>query len=155
MIPAGKTVVFTGSSGVGKSTLINGLIGEERQATKDLRNDDQGRHTTTYRELILLEGGGILVDTPGMREFGLLADGEEGINKSFSDIEALMSSCYFNNCSHENEKGCKVTEALENGSLDEERYYSYLKLLKETQYMARKESKKWSEILYESHRKKE
>jgi len=141
MIPAGKTAVFTGSSGVGKSTLINGLIGEERQATKSLRNDDQGRHTTTYRELILLEGGGILVDTPGMREFGLLADGEEGINKSFSDIETLMSSCYFNNCSHENEKGCKVVEALENGSLDEERYYSYLKLLKESQYMARKESK--------------
>jgi ribosome biogenesis GTPase len=141
LVPKNKTVVFTGSSGVGKSTLINGLIGQVKQKTQSLRNDDQGRHTTTYRELLQLEGGGLLVDTPGMREFGLLGDEEEGLGKSFKDIEDLMVRCYFNNCSHTTEKGCKVLEALEDGSLDQERYHSFIKLQKESEYMARKSSK--------------
>lgn len=141
LIPAGKTAVFTGSSGVGKSTLINGLIGAYRQKTKTLRNDDQGRHTTTYRELLLLEGGGILVDTPGMREIGLLGDEEDGISKSFTDIEDLMTQCRFSNCTHKSEAGCCVIEALETGVLEQERYDSYIKLLKESQYMQRMSSK--------------
>lgn len=141
LIAPGKTVVFTGSSGVGKSTLINGLIGSARQKTQTLRDDDQGRHTTTYRELILLEGGGLLVDTPGMREIGLLGDEEEGLRKSFADIETLMRGCKFSNCSHTKEKGCLVLESLENGDLSRERYDSYIKLLKESEYMQRKNDK--------------
>lgn len=141
LIAPGKTVVFTGSSGVGKSTLINGLIGSARQKNQTLRDDDQGRHTTTYRELILLEGGGLLVDTPGMREIGLLGDEEEGLRKSFADIETLMRGCKFSNCSHTKEKGCLVLESLENGDLSRERYDSYIKLLKESEYMQRKNDK--------------
>lgn len=141
LIPSGKTAVFTGSSGVGKSTLINGLIGAHRQETKALRNDDQGRHTTTYRELILLEGGGILVDTPGMREIGLLGDEEEGLSKSFADVEELMTQCKFKNCTHTTEQECKVLEALDEGTLDTDRYENYRKLLKESEYMQRKNDK--------------
>lgn len=141
LIPVRKTAVFTGSSGVGKSTLINGLIGAYRQKTKTLRNDDQGRHTTTYRELLLLEGGGILVDTPGMREIGLLGDEEEGLRKSFLDIGKLMTLCKFNNCTHKSEVGCRVIEAIDTGELDKDRYDGYLKLLKESQYMHRMNSK--------------
>lgn len=140
-VTPGKTVVFTGSSGVGKSTLINGLIGSARQKTHTLRSDDQGRHTTTYRELILLEGGGLLVDTLGMREIGLLGDGKEGLRKSFADIETLVRGCEFSNCTHTKEKGCLVLESLENGELSKERYDSYKKLLKESEYMQRKNDK--------------
>lgn len=155
LIPVGKTVVFTGSSGVGKSTLINGLIGEAIQKTQSLRNDEQGRHTTTYRELLQLDGGGILVDTPGMREFGLLGDEEDSLGKSFADIESLMTSCYYRNCTHTVEKGCKVLEALEKGELDSIRYESFIKLQKESAYMSRKASKNgqrsYMRKLYKQH----
>ncbi|MGM9551510.1 MAG: ribosome small subunit-dependent GTPase A [Clostridia bacterium] len=132
-IKEGKTVALVGSSGVGKSTLINRLLKEERLATKGLRNDDKGRHTTTRRELFLLKHGGMLIDTPGMRELGLW-DIDDGLDKSFSDIEDLASMCRFNNCSHTNEPGCAVREAIEKGQLQKERWLSYNKLKTENRY---------------------
>lgn len=146
-ITEGKTVAFMGSSGVGKSTLINCLLGEERMQTNGLRNDDKGRHTTTHREMILLPHGGIVIDTPGMRELGMW-DSEEGIGHTFSDIEDLALQCRFNDCTHSGEKDCAIAEALERGELSEERWQSYLKLKAEndfaadsSSYLAAKESK--------------
>ncbi|WP_312651682.1 ribosome small subunit-dependent GTPase A [Proteiniclasticum sp.] len=127
----GKTVAFIGSSGVGKSTLINRLLGREVMATQGLRNDDKGRHTTTSRELLLLPEGGAVIDTPGMRELGIdHADLEE----SFVDIMELQTKCRFNDCSHEKEPGCAIRHALEEGFLTRERYENYQKLKKETKY---------------------
>ncbi len=129
----GRTVAFIGSSGVGKSTLINRLLGEDRLTTNGLRNDDKGRHTTTRRELLLLEQGGMVIDTPGMRELGLW-EPEEGLSISFSDIEALAAMCRFQNCSHTNEPHCAVREAIDKGVLSEERLRSYRKLKAELRY---------------------
>ena len=112
----GKTVTFVGSSGVGKSTLTNRLLGEERIKTGGIRGDGRGRHTTTHRELMQLPCGAFVIDTPGMREFGLW-DAAEGIEKTFSDIEALARSCRFSDCSHTSEPGCAVRAALADGSL--------------------------------------
>lgn len=131
----GKTIAFLGSSGVGKSTLINRLLGNDRIATGDLRNDDKGRHTTTHRELITLENGAFLIDTPGMRELGMW-DNESGIDTVFSDIEELISQCKFSNCTHTNEPGCAVQKVLSEGTLDMTRWQSYLKLKKENEYVA-------------------
>lgn len=132
-IGKGKTAAFIGSSGVGKSTLINGLLGEERLMTNGLRNDDKGHHTTTRRELFSLPGGGNVIDTPGMREMGMW-DSDDGIDKSFSDIEKLAAHCRFSDCTHENEPGCAVREAVRNGFLDEDRLLSYKKLRAENAY---------------------
>ena len=132
-IQEGKTVALMGSSGVGKSTLINRLLGENRLDTKALRNDDKGKHTTTRRELFLLEQGGMVIDTPGMRELGLW-DIDEGPDKSFSDIETLASMCRFRNCSHTNEPHCAVREAVAQGVLSKERLQSYQKLQSEKRY---------------------
>lgn len=132
-IKNGKTAAFAGSSGVGKSTLINRLLGENRLDTNGLRNDDKGRHTTTRRELFLLKHGGMVIDTPGMREIGLW-DIDEGLDKSFSDIEALAVMCRFSDCTHTNEPGCAVKEAVAKGKLSEERLKSYLKLKSENRY---------------------
>ncbi len=135
----GKTVAFIGSSGVGKSTLINRLLGEERLDTNGLRNDDKGRHTTTHRELILIPTGGAVIDTPGMRELGMW-DSENGIDRTFADIEELAAECRFKNCTHSGEMGCAVCEALENGTLSEQRWQSYKKLKAELAYAQDSES---------------
>jgi ribosome biogenesis GTPase len=132
----GKTVSFLGSSGVGKSTIINALLGYERQKTGEVReSDSRGRHTTTYRELIALPEGGVLIDTPGMREIEIWGD-EDGLSKAFDDIEELAAKCRFNDCGHGNEPGCAVNEALDNGELDADRYQNYLKLQKELRRLA-------------------
>jgi len=132
-ITEGKTVAFIGSSGVGKSTLINRLLGEEKLLTNGLRNDDKGRHTTTHRELFLLSNGGMVIDTPGMRELGMWDSGD-GIDRTFSDIETLANSCRFHDCTHTSEPGCAVRAAIKNGTLSEERYHSYEKLNAENEY---------------------
>lgn len=135
----GKTVAFIGSSGVGKSTLINCLLGKERLDTNGLRNDDKGRHTTTRRELFMLPSGGLVIDTPGMREFGMW-DNQEGIDRTFSDIEELAEQCRFRNCTHLGEPGCAVQRALKQGKLTIERWQSYRKLKAESAYAEDKES---------------
>ena len=127
----GITASFIGSSGVGKSTLINCLAGEELLSTSEIRSDDKGRHTTTRRELLTLSQGGIVIDTPGMREIGVES---ADLSKSFADIDVLISQCRFNDCSHGNEPGCAVRKAIESGELDKRRFENYQKLKKEARY---------------------
>jgi ribosome biogenesis GTPase len=126
----GTTSVMLGSSGVGKSTLVNRFAGRELMAVKETReDDDEGRHTTTHRELILLPGGGVIIDTPGIRELQLWEGG--GINETFSDVEDLALTCRFNDCSHTQEPGCAVLAALHTGELESERFQSWRKLQRE------------------------
>ena len=134
-IEPGKTYAFLGSSGVGKSTLINKLIGSDELETGAIREDGKGRHTTTRRELIALESGAFLIDTPGMRELGMW-DSEEGIKTTFADIEELMLHCKFSDCSHTSEPGCAVQAALKDGRLQQDRWESYLKLKIENEFAA-------------------
>jgi len=135
----GRTAVMVGSSGVGKSTLLNALLGVERMATQAIREDDgRGRHTTSHRELILLPGGGLLLDTPGMRELGLW-DSDEGVAATFEDVEALAARCRFSDCGHTNEPGCAVRAALETGALDDGRWQGYRKLQRELAFTDAKE----------------
>ena len=130
-IQPGETCALIGSYGVGKSTLVNALLGEERMATQDIRAADaRGRHTTSSRHLILLPGGGLLLDTPGIREVGLI-DAEAGLSTVFEDIEALAATCRFRDCSHTTEPGCAVRAALEAGELDAERWAHFQKLEQE------------------------
>jgi ribosome biogenesis GTPase len=128
----GITACFIGSSGVGKSTLINKLLGKDMLATFEIREKDgRGRHTTTRRELMLLPCGGIVIDTPGMRELGI---DSADISKTFSDIDDLILKCRFSNCSHVNEPGCAVLEAIQDGHLSVKRYENYQKLKQEILY---------------------
>jgi ribosome biogenesis GTPase / thiamine phosphate phosphatase len=141
-IKEGETVALLGSSGVGKSTLANKLFGQEVLKTNDIREEDgKGKHTTTHRELLVLENGGILIDTPGMRELQLW-EGDNSLSHSFQDIDTFAEQCRFRDCTHNNEPGCGVQTAIENGALDEDRYNSFLKLQRELAYFARKEDQK-------------
>ncbi len=127
---SGKTVALLGSSGVGKSTLVNHLLGSEVMKTGSVRDDGRGRHTTTRRELILLPHGGAVIDTPGLREVQMWA-AEGGLAKTFDDLEALAVNCKFSDCQHDAEPGCAVKAALEDGTLDEARFASWLELQRE------------------------
>jgi len=136
---AGETLGFVGSSGVGKSTLLNRLLGREAQATAVVReHDSRGRHTTTHRELFVLPTGALVIDTPGMREF-TLADAGEGLGAAFADIEELAAQCRFTDCAHREEPGCAVRDAVSRGEIAGERLAAYEKLLKELRYEASRE----------------
>lgn len=133
----GATVAFLGYSGVGKSTLINALLGEQRLATASVRRgDSQGRHTTTRRELIRLPSGALVIDTPGMRELRMWAGAAAA--DSFADVEEIMARCRFGNCRHRGEPGCAVRAALADGTLDARRYANYGKLKRELRHAARR-----------------
>ncbi len=152
-IKPGRTVGLIGSSGVGKSTLVNRLAGNEALKTAETRaSDERGRHTTTHRQLFILPGGGILLDTPGMREMQFW-DAEQGLKKTFDDIEALAPSCRFKDCAHGSEPGCAVKAAVEAGALAAERLASWAKLRREAAHeTARREApaatekQKWKTI---------
>jgi ribosome biogenesis GTPase len=133
VLSPGKTYCFIGSSGVGKSTIINGLVGRDVLETKVVSGTGEGRHTTVRRELIVLENGAMVIDNPGMREFGVLG-AEGGIDASYSDIVALSSQCHFRDCTHTNEPGCAVLKALETGAIDAEHYENFIKLRSESEY---------------------
>lgn len=135
-----STVALLGPSGAGKSSLINALIGTEHQVVRDVRHDGKGRHTTTARSLIALPSGGVLLDTPGLRELQLW-DGDEGLDETFSDITSLAEQCRFRDCSHSHEPGCAVVAALRAGSLAQDRLESYRKLERELKWLHQKQDR--------------
>lgn len=130
----GKTIVFLGSSGVGKSSLVNALAGEEIMTVNGIREDDsKGRHTTTHRQLVMLKNGSMVIDTPGMRELGMW-DVSVGIGEAFDDVEEFLGKCKFSDCMHQTEPGCAIKDAISNGILSRERWESYIKLKSEAKY---------------------
>jgi ribosome biogenesis GTPase / thiamine phosphate phosphatase len=132
----GRTLALMGSSGVGKSTIVNRLLGADVQRIQEVRlHDARGRHTTTHRELFVLPGGGIVLDTPGMRELQLMVS-ERGLRETFDDIEETAAACRFTDCRHETEPGCAVREALASGALDDARYANYRKMQAEMEHTA-------------------
>jgi len=133
LLSPGKSYCFVGSSGVGKSTLINHLIGRERLETRTVSETGEGRHTTVRRQLIRLEGGALVIDNPGMREFGIFS-AEDGLESNFSDLTALSATCRYRNCSHAGESGCAVLEAVNSGEISREHVESYLKLREESEF---------------------
>ena len=153
-----KTVVFLGMSGVGKSSLLNALIGHEITAVKAIReDDDRGRHTTTHRELFMLPMGAMVIDTPGMRELGLYG-ADEGISAGFYDVEELFARCRFSDCGHQTEPGCAIATALDDGTLARERWESYLAQKQENRYVDDKavylsEKQAWAKSIARSTRK--
>ena len=162
VLESGKTYCLLGSSGVGKTTLLNHLIGRDVFETNLVREKDgKGRHTTARRQLVVLDQGAMLIDTPGMRELGNIGV-NTGIGESFSDILNLSRGCRFNDCTHTNEVGCSVRSALQNGDLSETRYQSYLKIIKESEYYQmsyvekRKKGKKFGQFIKSvmKHKKK-
>jgi len=159
-VSPGHTIALLGSSGVGKSTLINHFMGYERLQTAEVREKDgKGRHTTTHRELILLPSGGLLLDTPGMRELQLWV-GDDNLEKSFSDIDEIAANCRFDDCAHETEPGCAVNAAVASGELPEERFNNYKKLRQELSFLDRKndpkvfsvERERWKAVSKEQRR---
>lgn len=140
----GQTVAFIGSSGVGKSTLINSLLGQAKMETREIRTDDKGKHTTTRRELFLTDALGIVIDTPGMKE---LAVQHVDLEKAFADIEELMQQCKFKDCQHKSEPGCAVQEAITDGLLSAKRLQSYRKIEREAKHAELKAEKREKEIL--------
>jgi len=152
-LPEGQTGVLVGSSGVGKSTLLNSLTGEALRRTQEVRAaDGRGRHTTSLRELFLLPGGGCLIDTPGIREVGLSAESAD-LDGAFSDIAAIAARCRFRDCAHGAEPGCALQEALAEGLLDPQRYGNYVRLRREVAYeTARSDQRLWREREQKWHR---
>ncbi len=145
-LTAGKTIVFLGSSGVGKSSLVNALAGKDIMNVSEIRTaDGRGRHTTTHRQLIMLDSGVMIIDTPGMREIGMW-DAANGLEHSFADIEQYFGKCKFRDCRHQSEPGCAVKQAIVNGELSHERWNNYLQLKKESSYSEGKDDylvQKW------------
>ena len=140
LIPAGRTAVLLGPSGAGKSTLVNRLIGDEVMRTAAVRSDGKGRHTTTHRQLLAMPWGGLLIDTPGLRELQLWADVEDagGVARLFTDVDELASRCRFSDCRHDREPGCAVQAAIARGELSRGRLESYRKLLREATAVERR-----------------
>jgi ribosome biogenesis GTPase len=136
LVGPGRTAALLGSSGAGKSSLVNRLLGRDAQAVRDVRADGRGRHTTTHRELFLLPGGGLVVDTPGLRVIGPWAG--DGVGAAFGDLEELASGCRFRDCRHAGEPGCAVREAIDSGALDEERLECFRKLERELAFLERR-----------------
>ncbi len=155
-VAVGRTLALLGPSGAGKSTLTNALVGEAVMFTRALRADGKGRHTTVHRELVVLPGGGLVVDTPGLRSVGL-TDLSESLDLVFAEVEELAEKCRFGDCAHESEPGCAVRAALESGELPERRWASYVKLQREARWMAMRhdarlrseERSKWKRITKE------
>ena len=141
-LAAGRTAALLGSSGVGKSTIINRLVGVEVQRTREVRaSDSRGRHTTTHRELVMLPGGGLIIDTPGMRELQLW-DAADAVRETFDDIDALAAGCHFTDCRHRDEPRCAVKAAVAEGTLPAERLDSYVKLQDELATLARQQEER-------------
>jgi ribosome biogenesis GTPase len=132
------TVALLGSSGVGKSTLINALAGSALQDTAEVRGDGKGRHTTTHRQLLIMPDGGLIIDTPGMRELQLW-ESQTGFSDTFGDIDELATDCRFVDCRHAGEPGCAVADAIKEGRLSEDRFKSYQKLQRELAHLERKQ----------------